>query len=138
MTRRSRAVSRTKNAELWVCTPSRGSRAVLRGQGLSPRTATVPESARRWPSMISTSVVLPAPLGPSRPKNSPRATVSDTPSTARVAPYVLWTPVRATAGPAAGSAGGSCGVRGAVDVMELSLGWNTGLRGPEGDQAVSR
>ena len=36
--------------------------------------------------MISTSVVLPAPLGPSSPKNSPRATVKETPSTARVAP----------------------------------------------------
>ncbi len=82
----SRAVSRTKKADVWVCTPIRGSRAVSRGQGLAPRTATVPESARRWPSMISTSVVLPAPLGPRSPKNSPRSTVSDTPSTARVAP----------------------------------------------------
>jgi hypothetical protein len=32
------------------------------------------------------SVVLPAPFGPSRPKNSPSSTASDIPSSARSAP----------------------------------------------------
>ncbi len=45
---------------------------VRRGHGFSPSTETVPASASRSPSAISTRVVLPAPLGPSSPKNSPR------------------------------------------------------------------
>ena len=51
-----------------------------------PSTWTVPASGRRSPSIISTVVVLPAPLGPSRPKISPASTAIDTPSTARMSP----------------------------------------------------
>ena len=65
----------------------RGSRAGLRGQGDAPSTRTVPASGRRRPSIISSVVVLPAPLGPRMPKNSPSATSKVTPSTARVSPY---------------------------------------------------
>src|SRR5256884_1130351 len=39
--------------------------------------------------MISMVVVLPAPLGPSRPKHTPSGTLNDTPATARVAGYCL-------------------------------------------------
>jgi hypothetical protein len=49
-------------------------------------TRAVPASARASPAMTLISVVLPAPLGPSRPKNSPSSTQSVTPSSARSAP----------------------------------------------------
>src|SRR5579863_1876549 len=39
------------------------------------------------PSMISTVVVLPAPLGPSMPKHTPSGTLNETPATAVVAGY---------------------------------------------------
>ena len=42
------------------------------------------------PSMISIVVVLPAPLGPSSPKQIPRGTEKLTPSTAFTLPYALW------------------------------------------------
>src|SRR5690606_37185156 len=42
-------------------------------------TRTVPALARTRPAMVEISVVLPAPLGPSRPKNSPSWTWSETP-----------------------------------------------------------
>ena len=41
------------------------------GQTGSPSTATVPASGRRRPSIISSVVVLPAPLGPRMPNASP-------------------------------------------------------------------
>src|SRR4051794_10624011 len=53
---------------------------------------TVPACGLRSPSIISSVVVLPAPLGPSSPKNSPDPTVRLTPSTARVSPYVMTSP----------------------------------------------
>ena len=53
---------------------------------------TVPAIGLRRPSIISSVVVLPAPLGPSSPKNSPGATVKVTPSTARTSPYVMTSP----------------------------------------------
>ena len=49
-----------------------------------PSTATRPPLRSRKPSRISTVVVLPAPLGPSRPKTSPRRTVNEMPRTACV------------------------------------------------------
>ena len=82
----SRAVSRSKNDDAWSCTPIRGSSAELRGQTDWPSTVTVPESGRRSPSMVSRVVVLPAPLGPRMPTNSPSPTSRLTPSTARRSP----------------------------------------------------
>ena len=63
---------------------SRSGRGTSRSRraGSWPSTETLPASARRWPSRISTRVVLPAPLGPSRASTSPRATVRSTPSSA--------------------------------------------------------
>ena len=46
-----------------------------------------PESGFRSPSIISSVVVFPAPLGPRMPNASPRATVRDPPSTATCDPY---------------------------------------------------
>src|SRR5919204_4464661 len=51
--------------------------------------------------MISSVVVLPAPLGPSKAKTSPGATVKLSPSTARVAPYDLVRFSTTVAGPSA-------------------------------------
>ena len=47
--------------------------------GSRPSTDTSPLSARRRPWRISTVVVLPAPLVPSRPNSSPRRTAKETP-----------------------------------------------------------
>src|SRR5215831_16586552 len=57
--------------------------------GSYPRTATRPPSRRRNPSMISTVVVLPAPLGPSSANTSPSATSKLIPRTASTRPYDL-------------------------------------------------
>ena len=46
-----------------------------------------PRSGLRSPSMHSIVVVLPAPLGPIKPKISPSLTSNDTSSTATVRPY---------------------------------------------------
>src|SRR5438034_951861 len=54
---------------------------------------------------ISRSVVLPAPLGPRMPKNSPALTVNETPATARVEPYALWMSYATTAGGAPDAVG---------------------------------
>src|SRR2546421_2865700 len=83
----SRAVSRSKNEDACSCTPIRGNSLALRGHGDRPSRLTVPLSAWRSPSMISSVVVLPAPLGPRMPKNSPDSTSKETPSTACVSPY---------------------------------------------------
>jgi hypothetical protein len=46
----------------------------------------LPQSGARNPATNDISVVLPAPFGPSNPKNSPRASESETPSKATMAP----------------------------------------------------
>jgi len=60
---------------------------------------------RIWPlvglrsaSIMSSDVDLPAPLGPSRATVSPRRSCSDSPSTARTAPYTLLTSSNETIG----------------------------------------
>src|SRR5947209_6760758 len=57
-----------------------------------------PESGVRKPSTHSIVVVLPAPLGPIRPKISPAWTSNDTPSTATVRPYAFRIASTRTAG----------------------------------------
>src|SRR5208283_3627727 len=54
-----------------------------------PSTSARPASGRRKPVIILIVVDLPAPLGPRKPRMSPRFTVKLTPSTARLDPYVL-------------------------------------------------
>src|SRR6188508_1991606 len=67
----------------------------------TPRTDTSPPSGWRSPSRISTVVVLPAPLGPSRPKISPLATSKSMPSTAWTSPYRFVRPRTRMTGPPA-------------------------------------
>src|SRR2546427_5533852 len=54
-----------------------------------PSTSTSPEVGSSSPSRISTVVVLPAPLGPSSPKVSPRAISRSSPLTASTVPLRL-------------------------------------------------
>src|SRR6185437_5131899 len=62
-----------------------------------PRTSTSPLSATVSPSQISIVVVLPAPLGPSRPKHSPDCTSRSIESTAMTFAYDLRSERRARA-----------------------------------------
>src|SRR5690625_2923907 len=63
-----------------------------------PSTRAVPASGTSRVASIRTMVVLPAPLGPSRPKTVPRSTVRSTPSTAVVSPKRLTRPSASIAG----------------------------------------
>ena len=67
-------------------TPMRSRRSRSPRPGSWPRTETVPELGRRWPSTISVIVVLPAPLGPSRQNTSPCSTSKLTPRRAWTSP----------------------------------------------------
>src|SRR5438874_1424124 len=67
--------------------PRRWRRARSSRSHRMPSTSTLPPVASVSPSRISTVVVLPAPLGPSRPKHSPRGTSRSRPSTATSSPY---------------------------------------------------
>ena len=49
---------------------------------MRPRVSTVPESGRMMPLMSLSSVLLPEPLSPIRPMDSPCWTVNETPSSA--------------------------------------------------------
>ena len=86
----SRSVSRTvKNGSKtssWGTTPSSRRARRYSAATSAPSTATRPPSGRASPAMTLISVVLPAPFGPSSPKNSPGLTCSDTPASARSAP----------------------------------------------------
>ena len=85
-------VSRSKYADDCNCTPTRS----LTCSGCSivfiPRTKVSPSSAFSKPSMHSSMVVLPAPLGPRMPNISPRFTSKETPDTAVSAPNRLTNP----------------------------------------------
>src|SRR5215210_1811683 len=70
--------------------PTRARRSGSRVAGSWPSTETLPAVRVRYPSRISTVVVLPAPLGPRRPKTSPRRTSKSMPRTASCSPYDLW------------------------------------------------
>ena len=69
-------------AAVWSWTPMRSLSCAAWLATSRPRTRALPLSGTRRPSRISTVVVLPAPLGPSIPKTSPRVTSNETPSTA--------------------------------------------------------
>ena len=57
--------------------------------GSSPFTVNVPEVRSEVPPIMRMVVDLPAPFGPSSPKDSPEATSKEIVSTARRSPYVL-------------------------------------------------
>src|SRR4051812_5473353 len=63
-----------------------------------PATSAEPESGFRRVLSTRTMVVLPAPLGPSRPSTVPLGTVRSTPSSAVTLPYVLTSPRAEMAG----------------------------------------
>src|ERR1700722_16426606 len=63
-----------------------------------PLISTLPVVAASTPSTMLMVVVLPAPLGPSRPTISPRPTVNDTSSSATTLPYTLWSRLTRSAG----------------------------------------
>src|SRR5260221_3242836 len=65
--------------------------------GSKPQTRTEPPSGLRKPSRISTVVVLPAPLGPSRAKTSPASTENVRLSTTAQPLYDLTSPRTSTA-----------------------------------------
>ena len=61
-------------------------RAFVAGPGTAPSTSTAPAVGCRRPAASLMSVVLPLPLGPSRPTTRPRGTASATWLSASVAP----------------------------------------------------
>src|SRR5688500_18880616 len=63
-----------------------------------PSSSTSPASRARSPHTIEIVVVLPAPLGPSRPYVSPGAIANPTPSTARRSPNDFLSPVQERVG----------------------------------------
>ena len=75
-----------KSAGCCDCTPMRSLMARMSLETSMPSSLTVPLSAVRSPSMISTVVVFPAPFGPSMPNTSPLATLMLIPSTALMLP----------------------------------------------------
>src|SRR5215469_17657041 len=97
--------------------------------GSVPRTVTSPLSRCRYPSRISTVVVLPAPLGPSSAKTSPCQMSRSTPSTAVTSPYVLRRPLTCTLTPDEVAGSGLAAV-----FMTLSLG--PPIRGHNGQPAI--
>ncbi len=68
-------------------TPSR--RRVATSRGEDSKSRTLPASALRRPSAISSAVVLPAPLGPSSATISFRCTAKENDCNARILPYDL-------------------------------------------------
>jgi hypothetical protein len=65
-----------------MTTPIRSRQPAPAVAGSAPSTRTSPALRLRSPAMISTTVVLPAPFGPSSAKISPRAISSATSRTA--------------------------------------------------------
>ena len=66
----------------------RSRNAPLAATGFEPSTRTSPASARRWPSRISTRVVLPAPFGPEHRDYLAAADVRSRPSSACAPPVI--------------------------------------------------
>src|SRR5438552_12801991 len=99
----SRTVRYCCTPDCWRTIPIRLIRSRSRRAGSWPSTRTSPALRDRYPSRTSTVVVLPAPLGPSIAKISPRSTRRSMPRTASRLPYDLrrpWTSM-ATSPPAA-------------------------------------
>jgi len=59
-------------------TPISAFAATGSAQTSRPKIRTVPPSGRSRPTAIDSDVVLPAPFGPTRPKNDPAGTVRST------------------------------------------------------------
>src|SRR5262249_30933643 len=93
-------ISRTDSSEasalLCSTMPIRDRHSRPPSPGSVPGAVASPPSRRRYPSRISTVVVLPAPFGPSSANTSPWLMSRSTPSTATVSPYDLRSPLTRT------------------------------------------
>ena len=90
----SRALRLWNSCGIWKVRtrPLWKSASVDSGVTSSPRKRMVPDVGCRAPAMRLNSVVLPAPLGPMRPRISPLLTLRVQPSTARKPPKALTRP----------------------------------------------
>ena len=91
ISRFSRPVSVSSTAADCPASPINGRTWVLSRRTSYPATVAEPSSGSSNVVRIRTSVVLPAPLGPSNPSTVPRSTSRLTPSSARTSPNDLWT-----------------------------------------------
>ncbi len=82
-------LSRSNSAMPSLSTPTRAFAAVGFDQTSTPRIVRRPASGRSSPVAIDRVVVLPAPFGPTRPKNEPAGTSRSMPSTAIFSPKRL-------------------------------------------------
>ncbi len=78
----SRTVRSRSRLRVWGTTAIRRFTSCGASDTETPSTAIRPELGRTSVLMQPSVVLLPAPFGPSRPKNSPRSTLNDTPRTA--------------------------------------------------------
>src|SRR5579862_8232529 len=102
----SAPVSRSNSRRSSGSTPMRALAATGPAHTSMPSTHTWPASGRSNPVAMRSVVVLPAPLGPTRPKNDPRGTSSDRPATATFGPNRFTRPRSTTAGQACATARG--------------------------------
>ena len=86
MTRFSSPVRLSSTDTYWPGQPDVSRRRVGSPIASTPSTTTSPASALSSVVSMRTTVVLPAPLGPSRPSTVPGVTSKSTPSTARTSP----------------------------------------------------
>src|SRR5690606_28007088 len=95
--RASQTFIRSGRADCWSWLPTTVLTPAVSAIGSRPKTDRSPPSGRRRPWTHSTVVVLPDPLGPSRPKISPRRTSNETSATATLSPYRFCRPYTRTA-----------------------------------------
>jgi hypothetical protein len=111
----SRPVSSSSTVAAWPVSPMLLRTAPGSVRMSWPATRPVPAVGRVSVVIIRTVVVLPAPLGPSRPSTDPSGTTNETSSTATVSPKCLTRPSASIARErvmaltlAAGSDNGTC------------------------------
>jgi hypothetical protein len=85
----SSPVSRPSTAENWPVTPIAARTASGSRAGSWPATRALPPSAATRVERMLTTVVLPAPFGPSRAKIEPAGTSRSMPSSTTFEPYAL-------------------------------------------------
>ena len=82
----SRPVRFSSTAAYWPASPMIRRTASASFTTSWPRMEARPESGLKMVERMRTAVVLPAPLGPSKPRIVPSSTCSETPSSARTLP----------------------------------------------------
>src|SRR3989442_2337742 len=89
----SRAVSWSSSEGSWKTSPIRDRTAAGSCETSMPATCASPEVGRSSVQRMLIVVVLPAPLGPRKPKTSPCSTARSIPRTASMSPYVFTRPL---------------------------------------------